>query len=232
VGDITGIEQQAVDRVPRPRLKAREVYDRLSGWYDLLAASEARFGAQGLNLLAAQAGERVLETGCGTGKNALALAEQVGPSGQVVGVDLSGGMLAQARLRLNSSEAGSSAALLQADAVFLPCPPNWFDAAFAAFTLELFDTPEIVLVLGELRRVLRPGGRLCVVSLAAQVRPSPAARLYGWFHRRFPAWVDCRPIPAEQFLAQAGFQVRERQDGSLWGLPVGIVIGLQTAQQE
>jgi demethylmenaquinone methyltransferase/2-methoxy-6-polyprenyl-1,4-benzoquinol methylase len=80
-----------------------------------------------------------------------------------------------------------------------------FDALFMAFTLELFDTPEIPLVLAECRRVRRSGGRLIVVALSRATPVGWRTRLFERLHDRFPTALDCRPIPAGLALQEAGF---------------------------
>jgi demethylmenaquinone methyltransferase/2-methoxy-6-polyprenyl-1,4-benzoquinol methylase len=153
----------------------------------------------------------------------LALAQAVGAAGQVAGVDVSLGMLGQARRRLVRAGLGERVRLLCADGMHLPFPASSFDAAFMSFTLELFEPTEILRALGDCRRVLRSSGRLCVVSLASEGGSKLMLGLYGRAHARFPSWVDCRPIAAADLLQDAGFHVQDLLRRNLWGLPVQIV---------
>ena len=98
-----------------------------------------------------------------------------------------------------------------------------------SFTLELFDTPEIPIVLSEIKRVLKPNGRLGVVSLSREDGTSLMLRLYEWMHQRMPQYIDCRPIYVEQALKEAGFQVVHSEKEKLWGLPAKVVVGLNDA---
>lgn len=195
-------------------------YDALAGFYDRLAAgSEQPLAALGLQLLDARPGERVLDIGCGTGQALPVLARAVAPGGLVCGVDLSRGMLRQARRR-----AGAGIHCQQADAARLPFAPGSFDVLFLSFALELFDTPEIPALLAGCRRALKPGGRLGVVALAREARENLPQRIYEWCHRRFPAYADCRPIYLRQSLLQAGFEIRTSLRRNMWGLPVDICL--------
>jgi demethylmenaquinone methyltransferase/2-methoxy-6-polyprenyl-1,4-benzoquinol methylase len=210
-----------VSRVARSKEDARRSYDRLSRWYDVLAgSSERRYRELGLQLLQAQPAEQVLEIGFGTGHAILALCRAVGATGRVAGIDLSPAMAAITQQRLQ--QVGLNADLRVGDAVNLPFESQSFDAVFMSFTLELFDTPEIPLVLGQCRRVLRPAGRLGLVTLVK--RPGLAVRIYEWFHRVWPAAVDCRPILAQADLRQAGFVVQDCIALAMWGLPVEVLL--------
>jgi demethylmenaquinone methyltransferase/2-methoxy-6-polyprenyl-1,4-benzoquinol methylase len=207
--------------------QTRDWYNTLSGFYDRLAEpSERPARLQGLRLLRPRAGEAILEIGFGTGHALVALAHAVGPRGRAVGVDLSDRMRDVARDRVHSEHVEGWTSLHVADARALPFPDADFDAVFCSFTLELFSDDEIPTVLAEIRRVLKPGGRVGVVSLASSARPSFSTRCYQRLHRWFPKLVDCHPIDATAALRAAGFSVSNVELFSLWGIGGQSVIGL------
>lgn len=217
----------SIRRVNRSKEAARQSYNRLSRWYDLVAGStEKKYRDWGLEKLAAQPGERILEVGFGTGHCLVSLAKAVGPAGHVTGLDISDGMLAIARERLQSEGVGERVDLHLGDAANLDfLESGSLDGAFMSFTLELFDNPEIPRVLQECHRLLKPGGRLAVVSMTKTDPPGIAVRMYEWFHEHMPNYADCRPIFARQALEQNGFVIRDASTSSMWGLPVEIVLG-------
>jgi len=146
----------------------RQVYDFWSehlGLYDAFLGL-ALFGHEGkarrraLSTLDLDAGERVLDVGCGPGSNFDALAERVGPAGRVVGLDSSRGMVRAARER--AARAPAPTAVLWGDATTLPTRENSFDAAYATLSLSAMPDPESAIE--NLHEVLRPGGRLVVLD--------------------------------------------------------------------
>jgi ubiquinone/menaquinone biosynthesis C-methylase UbiE len=112
-------------------------------------------------LLGLGAGDVVLDLACGPGNFSREFARAVGPQGLVVGVDASPTMLARAVA--DTERAGiSNLALLRAEATDLPFRDGSFDAACCFAALHLFADP--FAGLDEMRRVLRPGGRIAIMT--------------------------------------------------------------------
>lgn len=136
---------------PAPRSPA-EVYEEF-----FVPALFAPWGPRVAEAAAISPGEHVLDVGCGTGVLACAAAERVGVRGRVVGLDANDDMLAVARRKPQPVEwqHGLADALPFADASF--------DAVVSQFALMLFNEPQAAI--GQMLRVLRPGGRLAVAVL-------------------------------------------------------------------
>jgi demethylmenaquinone methyltransferase/2-methoxy-6-polyprenyl-1,4-benzoquinol methylase len=217
--------EPGVARVLGSRASTRGYYNKLARVYDLLTErAEQPLRAECLDRLAVAPGERVLEVGPGTGHSLARMAAAVGEGGRVCGVDLAEAMLLRSRATVGEAGVASRVDLVSGDGVALPFADRSFDAAFLSFILELFDTPEIPEVLGEVRRVLRPGGRLGVVAVSREGEHGLALSLYEWAHRHFPTLLDCRSIYVERALVAAGFAITDATIGRMW-VPVEIVVG-------
>jgi demethylmenaquinone methyltransferase/2-methoxy-6-polyprenyl-1,4-benzoquinol methylase len=169
-----------------PATQIRSMFDRIAGVYDLMnsvmtaglhhrwrarAADEARLGP----------GDRALDVATGTGDFALELARRVGPTGEVVGSDFSNAMLARAR-----SKGVANVRFEWGDALALPYADDSFDAATVGFGARNFT--DLTRGLGEMVRVVRPGGRVVVLEIATPTKP-PLAWFFGlWFDRVVPAF--------------------------------------------
>jgi SAM-dependent methyltransferase len=139
------------------------------------------FGERIVAAVGAAPGERVVDIGCGNGALSLAIGAAVGPGGSVLGVDVSGPMLAVAVRR--AGEAGlDTVTFEQADAQVHPLPDSFFDAAVSRFGMMFFD--DTGAAMANLARTLRPGGRIvftCWQELARNqwlMVPASAALAY------------------------------------------------------
>ena len=210
------------------RNRTRGLYDRISRAYDLIAdSSEHAIRDLGVRALGVSRGQRVLEIGCGTGHGLVGLADDVGDAGHVHGIDLSWGMMAVARRRVQSA-ALRNVTLTIGDARLLCFRSSVFDAVFMSFTLELFEEA-IPNVLADVRRVLRIGGRVGIVAMSDSGKTNAMIDLYEWLHRRWPHFIDCRPIDVVGVLQKAHFHARTAHVTATWGLPVIAAIGVKTS---
>jgi ubiquinone/menaquinone biosynthesis C-methylase UbiE len=230
VGRESASDTRAVLPVPRPKQDARRFYDRISRVYGCISRFERKHAERALERLRVTEGETVLEIGFGSGHCLVRIAESVGETGKAHGIDISPGMLDVARRRLRKAGLLHRVDLSCADAASLPYEDGTIDAAFMSFTLELFDTPEIPRVLEELKRVLSPGGRLAIVSMSREGGRSVLLRLYEWAHRRWPKYLDCRPIYVEQSVDEAGYRITWKDRASLFGLPEELIVAVKTGQ--
>jgi ubiquinone/menaquinone biosynthesis C-methylase UbiE len=216
--------------VTRTKAQVKESYDKMSPFYDYFAGLfEQNYRNAALKRLNIIRGETVLEIGFGTGHCLKQMAEAVGEEGRVYGIDISSGMLAAGRRRLEKAGISNRVELTCDDAVKMPYADNKFDAVFSSFTLELFDSPEIPQVLAEIRRVLKPYGRVGMMSMSKEGGASPLLKLYEWLHQKLPQYVDCRPIYVERSIKNAGFGIQYKETVNLMGLPGDIVIGTKPA---
>jgi demethylmenaquinone methyltransferase/2-methoxy-6-polyprenyl-1,4-benzoquinol methylase len=157
----------------------RTMFDRIAPVYDVMnhvmtAGLDVRWRRLAAGA-AVRKGDRVLDAACGTGD--LAIADLKAGAGKVTGLDFSEKMLERARSKHASIE------WVQGDMLALPFADETFDAATVGFGVRNVENLE--LGLRELRRVLRPGGRLAILEIT---QPRGALRPFYslWFDRVVP----------------------------------------------
>jgi demethylmenaquinone methyltransferase/2-methoxy-6-polyprenyl-1,4-benzoquinol methylase len=145
----------------RDASRVRAMFDRIAPGYDrantvLSLGRDRAWRRRAADAAAPPLGGAALDIACGSGQLTLELSKRVGDRGRVVGLDFSERMLAVARA------ANPSIEWVQGDATSLPFDDSSFDAATIAFGLRNLADPE--RGLAEMRRVLRPGGRMVVLE--------------------------------------------------------------------
>lgn len=184
------------------------------------AASLALGCGNPTGMAAIRAGETVLDIGSGAGMDAFLAARQVGPSGKVIGVDMTPAMLDRAR-RAATKASLEQVEFRQGQAEALPVDDNTVDVIISNCVINL--TEDKGLVFREAYRVLKPGGRLEVsdmvtdTSIPAELRADPNN------------WSGCvfGALPEQEYLdlvAQAGFKEISAQRSQSYGEGEGVTL--------
>jgi arsenite methyltransferase len=158
-----------------------------------------------LDLAAIQPGEAVLDLGSGSGTDVFCAAVLVGPSGRVVGVDITDEQLAKAA-RLRERDGFSQVELVEAHIEELPFEDASFDAVLSNGVINL--SPVKGRVFGEAGRVLRPGGRLAIADIVSGRALKERTR------RNVELWAACiaGAIPRSTYLEaieSEGFEMKD-----------------------
>ena len=170
---------QSVDESDKAR-HVRGVFDSVAPKYDVmndLMSAGLHRAWKAFTVLVADVheGDVVLDIAGGTGDLALAFAKKVGKSGQVVHTDINETMLRTGRDRL--LDAGAALPTVVCDAEQLPFPDNHFAVVSVAFGLRNMTHKDAALA--EMRRVLKPSGKLLVLEFS-KVAP-PLQKVYDWY---------------------------------------------------
>jgi demethylmenaquinone methyltransferase/2-methoxy-6-polyprenyl-1,4-benzoquinol methylase len=153
-----------------------------------------------VELAGVRAGHRVLDIAGGSGDLARAFARRAGPAGEVWLTDINRAMLAVGRDRL--LDEGVVLPVAQCDAERLPFPGGYFDCATVAFGLRNMTHKD--RALAEMRRVLRPGGRLLVLEFSKVWKP--LEQPYDWYSFKVLPWLGRRVAGDEaayRYLAES-----------------------------
>lgn len=174
-----GFEQVAEAEKAR---RVAQVFDSVAHRYDIMndlmsGGMHRMWKAFTIARSGVREGSRVLDVAGGTGDLSLAFARKVGKTGQVWLTDINNAMLTHGRDRL--CDKGFLLPVAQCDAEKLPFPDDYFDCVTVAFGLRNMTHKEVALA--EMRRVLRPGGRLLVLEFSQIWKPlAPVYDLYSF----------------------------------------------------
>ena len=148
--------------------EAKQPVDQIQYWNETAGPKWVRYqetldaqigplGREAMDRTAVRPGERVLDVGCGCGDTTIELAKRVGPSGKVLGVDVSAPMLEHASRRITAAGV-KNATVERGDAGAHRFEPGSFDVLFSRFGVMFFPDP--TAAFANLRGALRAGGRL------------------------------------------------------------------------
>jgi ubiquinone/menaquinone biosynthesis C-methylase UbiE len=135
------------------------LFDKFLRFRRVLVAGLGAHGTRALERHPAAPGERVLDIGCGFGDTALDLGRRVGPTGRVVGLDAAARFIDVARA--DARAAGLDHVTFEVADIEEAVPGGPYDLAYSRMGTMFFASP--VFALRNVRKALRPGGRLCIV---------------------------------------------------------------------
>ena len=156
------------------RQKVQGIFSRIAGKYDRMNTIlsfnlDKTWRKRALEIAAPSAAERWLDVCCGTGKLTLEIRRLLNDEGLVTGLDFTAAMLQVARQAEKQAILSAPIDWLEADAMTMPFADASFDGVTIGFGLR--NLPDLDQGLREMRRVLKPGGRLVCLELSHPVWP-------------------------------------------------------------
>jgi len=178
-------------------------YDFIQRWI----VRDVRYKSRLIEQANIQAGQHVMDLGCGTGTLAI-MAKQAQPKAEVMGLDADPDMLKVARLK--SAQGRAEVKFDQGMTFDLPYPDNSFDRILSSIMIHHLKTPDKEKTAREVYRVIKPGGQLHVIDFG---KPSTwYGKLLGPFLHKFEEANDNIDGRLPEIFAQAGLKVKERGD--------------------
>ncbi len=203
-------EAEIIGQVSHPGDIAR-LYGRLAQIYDLFTDHEAAHHRAAVRVADIKSTDSVLEVACGTGRATIEIAKRLNKGQAFHAVDLTEAMIARAKRRLENYGLADRVDIQVGDARRLPFPDATFDVIYNGYMFDLLDSEEFPKVFSELKRVLKPGGRLVLVNMSKNThRKTLYERLYEGSLLGF-ASGGCRPVILGAIVEKAGFENVTRQ---------------------
>jgi len=203
------------------RQQAQKFYDRIGHRYDWFDMYEGKAKACGLDSLQLEPGLQVLNVGVGTGKEQEQIEKNIQPGGITFGLDISPVMLRLTQERTRSP-------VLCADTRQIPILTDSIERVYAAYVLDMIPLIDIPGILLEFERILKPGGRVCIITLTEGVNRSSNIIVSLWktLYEVSPiACGGCRPLKMQDALTKVGFTNVTRQVIVQLAIPSEITTG-------
>lgn len=166
--------------------RVHEVFESISDSYDKMNSVisfqlHKKWRIDTMNRMNVKPGSKALDVCCGTADWTIALAEAVGENGQVKGLDFSQNML---NVGIEKTKSIKQIELIQGNAMELPFPDNTFDYVTIGFGLR--NVPDYMQVLREMRRVVKPGGKVVCLETSQSEIPVYRQLFRFYFHYVMP----------------------------------------------
>lgn len=216
------------------RQQVRRFYDRFGAKQNWQRFYEGPAMQELLAQTQFQNAQAVFEFGCGTGYLARQLlAHHLPETATYLGYDLSATMVGLARQRLAGF--GARARVEQTDgSVRLHQAEATFDRFISTYVLDLLPEADITTLLAEAWHLLRPGGRLGLVSLTQGHNNLSCLLVSGWewLYKRRPGWVGgCRPVSLLKFVSEPAWQVNYNHIITSFGVPSEVVVASKSLME-
>lgn len=170
---------------------------------------EAKLRQEMMDLAHISKGNSVLDVGCGTGSCAILAADEVGGTGQVVGIDATPSLLARARKKAAGK---TNVRFEEALAESIPSADNSFEVVLCTFVMHHLPSDDLRnKVLAEMKRVLVPGGKLLIVDFPSGTHHGRHCHFCG------DKETDIEKDPLVQQCIEAGFQDTKGQKVRMMG---------------
>lgn len=165
------------------------MFDAIAGQYDFLnhllsAGIDKRWRRRAIRSLALTGRECVLDLCTGTGDLAIAAGTASPPASRVIGVDFAGAMLEVGQQKLRRGALTDAVTLLRGDATRVPLADRSVDAVTIGFGIR--NVENTAAACAEMRRVLKPGGRIAILEFAIPTTPGVRAAYLWYFNRILP----------------------------------------------
>ncbi|ASS75216.1 bifunctional demethylmenaquinone methyltransferase/2-methoxy-6-polyprenyl-1,4-benzoquinol methylase [Tumebacillus algifaecis] len=179
-----------MDKFASKEEKVHYVFEHIAKRYDLMnsvlsAGFHKRWRKITMKRMNIQPGQSAIDVCAGTGDWTIALAEKVGPTGKVVGLDFSQEMLKYSYPKIEKAGVEKQTSMIYGNAMELPYEDDTFQHATIGFALR--NVPDIKKVLSEMMRVVKPGGQVVSLELSKPVWKPFRALYFFYFYKILPA---------------------------------------------